>query len=104
MFVRRADSITRKKRRCHAGPAAQFTTHSGSRQVPEQISQPRSDAADVRDRLDSRDLSLFREFWLFLKLNKAWWIAPIALVILLLAMLAVLSGTGPAPFIYPMQN
>jgi hypothetical protein len=39
-----------------------------------------------------------------LKLNKAWWLAPIALVILLLAMLAVLSGTGPAPFIYPMQN
>jgi uncharacterized protein DUF5989 len=81
-----------------------FATHSGSRQVPEQISQPGSDSADVHDRLDTRDLGLLREFWLFLKINKAWWLAPIALVVLLLAMLAVLSGTGPAPFIYPMQN
>ncbi len=72
--------------------------------MPEQSSQPRSDPADVRDRPDARGSGLLREFRLFLKINKAWWLAPIALVILLLAMLAVLSGTGPAPFIYPMQN
>lgn len=68
---------------------------------PPNPSQPTS--AEPRESLDLDDVGLLREFWLFLKLNKKWWLAPIALAILLLALLALLSGTGPPPFIYPMN-
>ena len=42
-----------------------------------------------------------REFWLFLRTNKKWWLSPI-LVILLLLLVLVLIGNSPlAPFFYP---
>lgn len=40
---------------------------------------------------------LFRFAWA----NKAWWIIPIVLVLLLLAVLIV-AGQGAAPFIYTL--
>jgi len=43
---------------------------------------------------------LVREFWDFLKYNKAWWLTPIILVLLLVGVLAGLAATGAAPFIY----
>jgi len=46
--------------------------------------------------------SLLREFWLFLKYNKKWWLLPILLILLLLGLLVLLSGTAIAPFIYPL--
>ena len=42
------------------------------------------------------------EFLLFLKNNKKWWMLPIILVLALLGVLAILSTTGAAPFIYPL--
>jgi hypothetical protein len=44
---------------------------------------------------------LIREFLGFAWQNKAWWIVPIVLVLLLLALLIVL-GQGSAPFIYTL--
>jgi hypothetical protein len=44
---------------------------------------------------------LLREFLGFAWQNKAWWIVPIILVLLLLALLIVL-GQGSAPFIYTL--
>ena len=41
------------------------------------------------------------EFIDFLKHNKKWWMLPFLLLIGLVGLLAVLSGTGAAPFIYP---
>jgi len=45
---------------------------------------------------------LLREFWDFLKHNKKWWLLPILISLVILAVLAVLGGTGLAPFIYPV--
>ncbi|MFO0891141.1 MAG: DUF5989 family protein [Isosphaeraceae bacterium] len=46
--------------------------------------------------------SLLGEFWLFLKQNKKWWLAPIVIVMLLLGVLIFLSSTAAAPFIYTL--
>jgi hypothetical protein len=43
---------------------------------------------------------LLREFWDFLMTNKKWWLLPILVALLLLGLLAILGGTGLAPFIY----
>lgn len=42
------------------------------------------------------------EFWLLLKENKKWWLAPIALLVLLLGVLVALGGSAAAPFIYTL--
>ena len=46
--------------------------------------------------------SFIREFYLFLRHNKKWWLAPIAAILLIFGLLMVLSGTGAAPFIYTL--
>ena len=45
---------------------------------------------------------LLREFVEFLVESKAWWLTPIIIVLLLVGLLVVLSGTAAAPFIYPI--
>ena len=45
--------------------------------------------------------SIVAELWLFLKVRKKWWLAPILIFLLLLASLIVLTeGSALAPFIY----
>ena len=46
--------------------------------------------------------SLLRELFDLLSENKKWWLAPIVLVILLLAVTAYLSTSAAAPFIYSL--
>ena len=43
---------------------------------------------------------LLKELGEFAWHNKAWWIVPIVLILLLLALL-ISAGTGAAPFMYP---
>jgi hypothetical protein len=43
---------------------------------------------------------LLREFLDFLRENKAWWLAPIIIVLLLVGLLVILGSTAAAPFIY----
>ena len=45
---------------------------------------------------------LLSELWAFLKSNKKWWMLPIIVLLFLLGLLVLLSGTGLAPFIYTM--
>lgn len=48
-------------------------------------------------------LSILKEFWLFLKVSKKWWLAPIVIVLVLLGALMVLTETtAVAPFIYTL--
>lgn len=47
-------------------------------------------------------MSFAREFWLFLRDNKKWWLAPIVIGLSILALVAALSTTGLAPFIYTL--
>ena len=44
----------------------------------------------------------FGEFWDFLRYNKKWWLLPILVMLLLFGVLAFLSGTSLAPFIYTL--
>jgi len=47
--------------------------------------------------------SLLKEFFLFIKHEKKWWLAPLLAVLLLVGALIVLAGSSPlAPFIYPL--
>ena len=48
-------------------------------------------------------MSLFKEFWLFLKKEKKWWLLPMIVVLLLLGVLLVFAeGSAVAPFIYTL--
>jgi hypothetical protein len=46
---------------------------------------------------------LAKEFWLFLKIRKKWWLAPIVIVLGIMGLLIVLTeGSAIAPFIYTL--
>ena len=47
--------------------------------------------------------SLIKEFFLFVKHEKKWWLVPLLAVLFLVGALIVFAGTSPlAPFIYPL--
>lgn len=48
-------------------------------------------------------MSILKELWLFMKVRKKFWLAPIIAVMLLLGTLIVLAqGSAVAPFIYTL--
>ncbi len=48
-------------------------------------------------------LSIFAEFWEFLRVRKKWWLGPIVLVLLLMSLLIMFTqGSAIAPFIYTL--
>ncbi len=42
------------------------------------------------------------ELWKFMRAHKAYWMAPIIIVMLLLIVLVIAGATGAAPFIYTL--
>jgi hypothetical protein len=49
----------------------------------------------------SKQPSIARELWDFLRVRKKWWLGPIVLVLVLFGALVVLTqGSAVAPFIY----
>jgi hypothetical protein len=47
--------------------------------------------------------SIIKEFFLFIKQEKKWWLVPLITVLLLVGALIVFAGSSPlAPFIYPL--
>jgi hypothetical protein len=60
------------------------------------------DARRFARQAEERQMSLVAEFGYFLLHNKKWWLGPIIIVLLLVGLLVVLSGTAAAPFIYPV--
>jgi hypothetical protein len=47
--------------------------------------------------------STLMELWVFLRVRKKWWLAPILLMMLLFGLLIVLThGSALAPFIYTL--
>jgi hypothetical protein len=49
-----------------------------------------------------KQAGILKEFYLFLKYNKKYWMIPIVLTLLALAALILLGGTAVAPFIYTL--
>ncbi|MGD8922604.1 MAG: DUF5989 family protein [Candidatus Zixiibacteriota bacterium] len=48
-------------------------------------------------------LSILREFFLFLRTSKKWWLTPIVLFLVLLSLLIVFTESSAlAPFIYSL--
>jgi hypothetical protein len=48
-------------------------------------------------------ISILKEFWLFLRVRKKWWLAPILVFLVLLGALIVFTeGSALAPFIYTL--
>ena len=47
-------------------------------------------------------LSIFLEFWEFLKVRKKWWLAPIVILLILLGIFALTSTSSPLGFIYTL--
>jgi hypothetical protein len=50
----------------------------------------------------AKQSGFMKEFWLFLRANKKWWLTPIIAILLLLGVLVVLGSTAAAPFIYTL--
>ena len=55
---------------------------------------------DFSQQADEPQPSLLAEFLDFLVHNKAWWLTPIIIVLLLVGLLVIFGGTAAAPFIY----
>lgn len=46
-------------------------------------------------------ISIWKELWDYMRIRKKWWLAPILLILVLLAAIAVFAeGSALAPFIY----
>ncbi len=64
-----------------------------------QIVEPENESPEIK--LPDKRPSIFKEFFIFLKEEKVWWISPIVLVLLLLSLFIVLTeGSAVLPFIY----
>jgi hypothetical protein len=47
--------------------------------------------------------SLIKEFYLFIKQEKKWWLVPLIAVLLIIGGVLVLAGSSPwSAFIYPL--
>ena len=47
--------------------------------------------------------SLIKEFFLFIKHEKKWWLMPLILVLLIVGALILFASASPlAPFLYPL--
>jgi hypothetical protein len=49
-----------------------------------------------------QEVSFLGEIWLLIREKKKYWLVPIIVVLLLLGVLVLLSGTAVAPFIYTL--
>jgi hypothetical protein len=46
---------------------------------------------------------IFKEFLLFMRQEKKWWLVPIITILLVLGLLLIFSAASPlAPFLYPL--
>ncbi len=59
----------------------------------------KSDAESFAKQAEEAPPGLIAEFWDFLVHNKAWWLTPIILVLLIFALI-IFTSPATAPFIY----
>jgi hypothetical protein len=47
--------------------------------------------------------SLLGEFWMFMKIRKKWWLAPLVFILVFMSLIIILTeGSALAPFIYAL--
>lgn len=61
-----------------------------------------ADARSFARKASAKQTGFLREFWLFLRENKKWWLTPLLVILLAFGVLVVLGGTAIAPFIYTL--
>ncbi|GIX04121.1 MAG: hypothetical protein KatS3mg113_1127 [Planctomycetaceae bacterium] len=66
------------------------------------MSEQPSKHPDWQQQAEQPDISLWAEFWDFLRYNKKWWLLPIVVLLGLVGLLVFLSSSVVAPFIYPL--
>lgn len=49
-----------------------------------------------------RSTTFIGEFWRFLLHNKKWWLIPIIVTLLLVAVLIFVAGSGAGPLVYTL--
>jgi len=47
-------------------------------------------------------MEIIKDLWGFLKERKKWWLLPMIMILLLMGMLIMASGSAVAPFIYTL--
>jgi Family of unknown function (DUF5989) len=57
---------------------------------------------DFEAQARQRPQGALRQFISFALNNKKWWLTPVIVVLVLVGLLAVLGGSGVAPFIYSL--
>jgi uncharacterized protein DUF5989 len=71
-----------------------------------QSTAPKPDPSAANDEFqrlaEKPQAGIVRELVDFLLANKAWWLAPIVMVLLLVSLLIILSASGAAPLIYTL--
>ena len=65
-------------------------------------SDTNTDRSDFQQIASGKQVGIVREFWDFLKHNKKWWLTPIILSLVLIALIVITTGSGAAPFIYTL--
>jgi hypothetical protein len=67
------------------------------------IDPPGADGTKGVPMAKASKVSIFAEFWQFLKVRKKWWLGPIVIVLLLMSLLIFFTeGSALAPFIYAL--
>ena len=61
-----------------------------------------TDGLEFARQASGQQTGFMKEFWLFLRQNKKWWLTPLLVVLLLFGALVVFGGTALAPFIYTL--
>ena len=65
-------------------------------------SRPESAPLPLQPAEGAGSSSFLKEVWLFVRTTGKWLLVPVLIALLLLGALALLSGTGVAPFIYTL--
>ena len=48
-------------------------------------------------------MTLLKELWVFMRMQKKWWLAPLIVILVLMGVLIILTeGSALAPFIYAL--
>jgi hypothetical protein len=64
--------------------------------------QSEGTGSDFARAAGKRSSSFFGELWHFARHNKKWWLTPIVLTLVIVAVLVVLAATGAGPLVYTL--